>query len=237
MTRRAAPVLGGWCPSAYGGCVQVASRTETGHVRQRNEDSLLVEPDAGVFAVLDGLGGHPAGDVASGLAARALGAALAPPALSDADDPEPLLLSAVEGGHEAIRAAAADDPDLAGMATTVVLSAVRDQQVWLAHVGDSRAYLLTDGRFEQVTRDHGMGGYLTQALGLDGGIAPDVNRVTLSPGSRLLLCSDGLTNMVDDAHVAALLADGDPQQACDALIEAALDAGGVDNVTLVVVQG
>ena len=94
----------------------------------------------------------------------------------------------------------------------------------VAHVGDSRAYLLDgDGRLEQVTQDHGMGGYITQALGLDRGVEPDLVELETPAGSRLLLCSDGLSNMVDEAGIGSLLGEGDAQQACDALVEAALD--------------
>ncbi len=214
--------------------VLVGSRSETGHVRRRNEDSLLVDEEGGVFAVLDGLGGHPAGDVASARAASALGEALGVPALAEADDPKPLLLSAVEGAHQAILSEVARDDDLTGMATTLVLAGVSGDEAWVVHVGDSRAYLLADDRFRQVTEDHGMGGYLTQALGLEGRVHPDTTKVTLSDGARLLLCTDGLTNMVDDANIAAIVSRGDdPQATCDALVQAALDAGGIDNITVV----
>jgi PPM family protein phosphatase len=194
----------------------------------------MVEPEAGVFAVADGLGGHPAGDVASALAVRTMAAALAAPALTDADDPEQLLISAIEGAHEAIRTESSGDLSRTGMATTVVLAAVHDGQAWIAHVGDSRGYVLTDDKLRQVTRDHGLGGYVTQAVGLDSRIEPSTTRLDLAAGSRLLLCTDGLSNMLDDQQIGDLLADGDAQQACDALVTAALDAGGVDNVTVVV---
>ena len=105
----------------------------------------------------------------------------------------------------------------------------------VAHVGDSRAYLLPpDGGLRQVTEDHGMGGYITQALGLDRGVEPDLVQLETPAGSRLLLCSDGLSNMVDEAGIGSLLGEGDAQQACDALVDAALDAGGIDNVTVIV---
>ena len=105
----------------------------------------------------------------------------------------------------------------------------------VAHVGDSRAYLLPpDGGLRQVTEDHGMGGYITQALGLDRGVEPAVAELDTPPGSRLLLCSDGLSNMVDPEAIETLLATGDAEKACDALVEEALDRGGVDNVTVIV---
>lgn len=211
--------------------MKVAYRTEVGHVRQRNEDAVLARPERGVLAVADGLGGHPAGDLASLTAVRSLDAA----PLS-ADSGEGDLRDAAAAAHEAVLATAAEEPGRAGMGTTVVLAVVGPDRARVLHVGDSRAYLLDpQGGLEAVTRDHGMHGYLTQALGLDRDIEPDVAEVTCGPGARLLLCTDGLTNMVDDAELAQLLGRGDAQEACDALVDAALDHGGVDNVTVVVV--
>lgn len=218
-------------PVAYGEQVQVAARTEVGHVRSRNEDALLVARDERVVAVCDGLGGHPAGDVASSLAVESLRESAAEAARS-AD----ALVAAIGAAHQRITASARARPDRHGMATTVVVATLGDGVAHVAHVGDSRAYLLTgDAELRQVTQDHGMGGYLTQALGLDREVAPDVTRLETPPGSRLLLCSDGLTNMVDPAAIETLLAGGDAQRACDALIAEALDRGGIDNVTVVVV--
>ena len=107
----------------------------------------------------------------------------------------------------------------------------------MAHVGDSRAYLLADDELRPLTRDHGIGGYITQALGLDRLVAPDVVRTSIwHAGDRLLLCTDGLTNMVDDKGIAMLLGKGDAAEATDALVEAALANGGIDNVTVIVVE-
>jgi protein phosphatase len=211
--------------------VQIAARTEVGHVRSRNEDALLVAEDERVVAVCDGLGGHPAGDVASALAVESLRASA-----GSARESAEGLVAAIAAAHEAIVADARAHPDRDGMATTVVLAVLDADETRVAHVGDSRAYLLTaEGQLRQVTRDHGMGGYLTQALGLDRDVEPDVADLETPPGSRLLLCSDGLSNMVDHEAIALLLARGDAKQACDALVEEALDRGGIDNVTVVVV--
>lgn len=214
---------------AYGGRVQVAYRTEIGHVRARNEDAVLARPERGILAVADGLGGHPAGDVASLTAMRSLDHA----ALTGRSTPEQLA-EAARVAHEAVLAAG-QEPDRRGMGTTLVLAAVTDSRATVLHVGDSRAYLLgPTGDLRALTRDHGMHGYLTQALGLDRDVEPDVAEVDCPPGSRLLLCTDGLTNMVEDRGIGDLLGRGDAQQACDALVEAALAGGGVDNVTVVV---
>jgi PPM family protein phosphatase len=210
--------------------VQLAARTEVGHVRSRNEDAVVVAAEDGLVAVFDGLGGHPAGDVASAAAAESVRAA-APKAVASAED----LIAAVQAAHDAVLDAAAGDPGRTGMATTAVVATLHGDTARVAHVGDSRAYVLdTDGRLHQVTRDHGMGGYITQALGLDRGVDPDLTEVATPPGTRLLLCSDGLSNMVDAADIGALLGAGDAEAACDALVEAALERGGIDNVTVVV---
>lgn len=211
--------------------MQVAYRTEVGHVRQRNEDALLARPDRGVLAVADGLGGHPAGDVASMTAISSLDKAPLTAESSEAD-----LRSAAQAAHEAIQIAADEEPGRVGMGTTVVVALVGEGSARVLHVGDSRAYLLGPaGGLRALTEDHGVNGYLSQALGLDRAIEPDVVDVECLPGSRLLLCTDGLTNMVDDPTIAQLLGRGDAQEACDVLVDAALDSGGIDNVTLIVV--
>jgi protein phosphatase len=210
--------------------MQVAARTEVGHVRSRNEDALLVAADERLLVVCDGLGGHPAGDLASAAAVGSLrGRAAA--AASSRDE----LVAALHAAPDAVVAVADEDPARAGMATTVVAATVGEGLVLVAHVGDSRAYVLPpDGGLRQVTEDHGMGGYITQALGLDRGVEPDVAELETPPGSRLLLCSDGLSNMVDPEAIGTLLGTGDAEKACDAPVEEALDRGGIDNVTVIV---
>lgn len=215
--------------------MDVASRTEVGHVRRRNEDSLLVDGSTGVVAVADGLGGHPCGDLASQTAVASLRDSLADGPAPGADTGE-WLTAALSVAHLAVLAEAGDDPDRAGMATTAVVAAVTDDQATVAHVGDSRAYLVTGGVLRALTRDHGLGGYITQALGLDRSMVPDVTHVALAAGDRLLLCTDGLTNMVDDKGIALLLGKGDATEATDALVETALANGGIDNVTVIVVD-
>jgi PPM family protein phosphatase len=216
--------------------MKVAARSEVGHVRRRNEDALLVEESAGIVAVADGLGGHPSGDVASRTAVASLQRASSA-SRPTGDELGQWLTDALLTAHQAVVDEAGNDPERAGMATTVVLAIVGDRDLWVAHVGDSRAYLLrSGGELQALTRDHGMGGYLTQALGLDRDIAPDVVHVDAGSGDRLLLCTDGLTNMVDEPGIAALLGDNDVQKATDALVETALDNGGIDNVTVIIVE-
>jgi PPM family protein phosphatase len=200
-------------------------------VRSRNEDALLARPERGLLAVADGLGGHPAGDVASLTALTSVdGSDLS--AESSADD----LRRAAAAAHQAVLDAAREEPGRTGMGTTIVVATVRDTSALVLHVGDSRAYQLgAEGGLAALTEDHGMHGYLTQALGLDREVHPDVAKVDCPPGSRLLLCTDGLTNMVADEDLATLLGRGSAQEAVDGLVEAALEAGGIDNVTVIVV--
>jgi serine/threonine protein phosphatase PrpC len=211
--------------------MDVAYRTEVGQVRSRNEDALLARPERGLLAVADGLGGHPAGDVASLTALTSVdGSDLS--AESSADD----LRRAAAAAHQAVLDAAREEPGRTGMGTTIVVATVRDTSALVLHVGDSRAYQLgAEGGLAALTEDHGMHGYLTQALGLDREVHPDVAKVDCPPGSRLLLCTDGLTNMVADEDLATLLGRGSAQEAVDGLVEAALEAGGIDNVTVIVV--
>lgn len=214
----------------YGVRVQIAYRTEIGHVRTRNEDALLVRPERGLLVVADGLGGHPAGDVASATAVASLDESVLGPESTDRD-----LRQAAQDAHRGVLDAAAQDQGRTGMGTTLVVATLTSGTATVLHVGDSRAYLLRpDLGLVAITEDHGDHGFLSQALGLDRDVQPDVVEVETPPGSRLLLCTDGLTNMVDDDSVADLLGSGDAQEACDALVRAALDAGGVDNVTVIV---
>ncbi|MDQ4131239.1 MAG: protein phosphatase 2C domain-containing protein, partial [Actinomycetota bacterium] len=138
--------------------MQIGSATEVGLVRRRNEDALLVDGDRRVFAVADGLGGHPAGDVASQLAIEVLEKELQ--GLSDGHAPDEVLAEALRAAHEAVMADGWEEPSRRGMATTAVVAHLPqgDREAWVAHVGDSRAYLLHEGQLNQLTRDHTTGG-------------------------------------------------------------------------------
>ncbi len=145
---------------------------------------------------------------------------------------------------------------LQGMGTTLVLAVVSGVTAHLAHVGDSRAYLLRQDRLHRLTEDHSyatelvrgglldpmrasahpLGHTITRAIGMPGDVQPDVRQITLAHGDRLLLCSDGLTKMLADERVEAILGGGDPGTACRALVDAANEAGGDDNVSVVAVD-
>lgn len=224
----------------------VASRTDVGRVRPGNEDALLVTDDARLVAVADGMGGHRAGEVASATAIAALLAGV------ERGDP---IDDAITAANDAVVTRAASDLDLRGMGTTLTTGLVDGSTLRIGHVGDSRAYLLRDGELRQLTTDHSVVAELiaageltedealvdprramiTRALGIDATVEVDVLEVALLPGDRLLLCSDGLTTMVRDDAIAAVLAtEEDPQRAADGLVDAANAAGGADNVTVVV---
>ncbi|MBA3620321.1 MAG: serine/threonine-protein phosphatase [Acidothermales bacterium] len=210
------------------------ARTDVGRVRARNEDALIVDDDLGLYAVLDGLGGHPAGDVASSVAATALREYLTGERLAAAD-PFAVLTEGLLEAHERVLADAGENPDRTHMGTTVVLALVRDGRAWVTHVGDSRAYLLRDGKSEPLTDDHGYAGMLTQALGIVEEPQPDRREVELG-GGRLLLCTDGLTRHISDEGLGDIGGALDVQQAAEDLVDAALEAGGADNITVVVVE-
>lgn len=223
--------------------VQVAARTEVGLVRRRNEDSLFVDEQRRVFAVADGLGGHPAGHLASRLAVDTIASRLSSRPLDETDDVGGALSETLQAAHEAVLEGGQADPSHRGMGTTAVLARVSkdERELWIAHVGDSRAYLLRSGELRQVTSDHTSGGWMggrniTQALGTWGSVTPEVVHHDLQQGDRILLCTDGLTDMVHAPQIARLLgAEEHAERLCDQLVDEAIAEGGRDNVTVVVV--
>lgn len=224
----------------------VASRTDVGRVRPGNEDSLLVVDDLALVAVADGMGGHQAGEVASAMAIESLQVGVEQGA-SIAD--------AITAANTAVVTRAAGDLDLRGMGTTLTAGILDGATLVIGHVGDSRLYLLRDGTLTQVTTDHSVVAELiaagelteaealvdprramiTRALGIEPTVQVDVLELGLTPGDRLLLCSDGLTTMVRDPAIAEILAsETDRERAASELVEAANLAGGADNITVVV---
>jgi serine/threonine protein phosphatase PrpC/uncharacterized membrane protein len=227
-----------------------AVASDVGLLRDGNEDSAFAGPR--LLAVADGMGGHAAGEVASAAAIAALeqldGLGV------DAGDPEEALRDAMSDANRTVRDMVAADAELEGMGTTVTAVLVDDEYAWLAHVGDSRAYLYRDGALSQITRDH----TFVQQLVDEGRIAPeeasthpqrnlitrvldgretldlDFDRLDLVPGDRLLLCSDGLSAVVSDRSLAEVLAGTTPDEAVRRLVDLALRGGGPDNVTCIV---
>ena len=225
---------------------RVGARTDVGRVRKGNEDSYMArEP---LFAVADGMGGHRGGGVASKLALDTLKKA----ARGTLALPE-----VVKEANQAVYRKASTDRALSGMGTTLTAVLAEGEHLKLAHVGDSRAYLVREGSLQRITKDHTLvermvdegritpedaeihpqRSILTRALGVDEDVQIDQATIEARPGDRVVLCSDGLTGMVGEDRIMEILSQhDDPQTASEALVDAANEAGGVDNVTVVVID-
>ncbi|HEX5990834.1 MAG TPA: Stp1/IreP family PP2C-type Ser/Thr phosphatase [Solirubrobacterales bacterium] len=225
-----------------------AFRSDTGRQRSANEDAVYVRSP--IFVVADGMGGAQAGEVASKAAAEAFDRDL-----PDAP-PERVLRETIEAANREIHELAHTDPSRAGMGTTITAAIVdaSNEEVCIGHVGDSRAYRLREGRLEQLTRDHSLveemrrkgqltdaqaedhpqRSIITRALGPEPEVQVDVQTVPAQDGDVFLICSDGLTTMLDDETIARLLTRATSLQAAvRALVDEANRAGGRDNITVV----
>jgi protein phosphatase len=225
-----------------------------GRVRSVNEDNYLARDDTGIWAVADGMGGHRGGDVASEIACEALGSAFTERTVEG-------LVDAIDQANRAVFRAGSDDPDLTGMGTTIVALAVvaerDDELLAVANVGDSRVYRYTVGDLEQLTDDHSLVAELvregtlspeeaavhpqrnivTRVLGVYDSVPVDAVAIEPRAGDRYVLCSDGLFNEVPENAIAAVLRQvSEPAEAADELVRLAVDGGGRDNVTVVVVD-
>ena len=229
--------------------------SDVGRHREINEDNLFSGET--VFAVADGMGGHAAGEVASEAALEPI-RALDGAAYDDAKAATDALRAAVESANRTVVSQAKADPNLAGMGTTLTAVLLRGNRLHLAHVGDSRAYLLRDAEdINQLTTDHTLveqlvqdgrlsrdevsshpqRSVITRAIGVDVDVDVDTLEQVLQPGDQVLLCSDGLSGPVSDAEIAdLLLTEPDGQRAVDTLIQAANNAGGPDNITVVLLR-
>jgi PPM family protein phosphatase len=229
--------------------LRVGAATSRGRIRELNEDAYGVRARQGQFVVCDGMGGAPAGEVASQIAVDAILALLrkarARRAVSGAGGRQYLphsrcLADAVRASNRYIYKQAHANPDQAEMGTTVVSAWIRDHVASIAHVGDSRAYVWRDERLELLTRDHSLAEaqhVLVRVLGREPEVEVDVLEAPVLPGDCLLLCSDGLTRMVAEPALEAIIRSmREPQRICDALVEAANRNGGADNITVVVVE-
>lgn len=231
--------------------LRVAAQTDVGRVRERNEDSYYT--GTSVFAVADGLGGHRAGEVASSAALEALEELDTKPSAVAARE----LAAGVRRGNRTVYERAQQDPELRGMGTTMTAVAIHGGAAHVAHVGDSRFYLIRDGAISQVTEDHTVvarmvaEGRLTpeqaeshpqrslllRALGAEDQVDVDETQVPLKEGDRLLLCSDGLYAVVADEDILEMSSGApDLDEVCRNLVDAANSRGGPDNITVVLVE-
>ena len=226
---------------------QSAGVTDTGRKRRRNEDSFVHAPP--LFAVADGVGGAQAGEVASQLAAAALKEGPA------AGDPQERVVALIQEANRRVFQRANEDSAASGMGTTITAALVEEDVVWFGHVGDSRAYLVRDRELEQLTEDHSLvwelmrsgklspeeaethpqRSVITRAVGTDPDVDVDTFPIEPKDGDVFLICSDGLTDMIDDATILEVVERhrGDLEGAARALVQAANRNGGEDNITVV----
>lgn len=246
--------------------IKAAGMTDVGCVRKHNEDNLLVDPSLGLFVVADGLGGHAAGEVASQIVVERVAEFVAQ--TKEKDRTWPLeydtnlsfdgnrLKVALLLSDQAIAEDIRRNPERETMGSTVVAGLVSHRKVTLAHVGDSRAYLVGRTGIQQVTRDHSwvaeqvahgiltpsearvhpFRNVITQALGNGGDLEIEVQELELADSDRLLLCSDGLSGMVGDQQIWDIIQNApDLDRAVESLVSAARENGGEDNITAVLV--
>ena len=213
-----------------------AFRTDVGKVRANNQDAPIVSEKLRLYGVADGMGGHKGGEVASTSARDNL--------LRELEGKTPsvaALSGAIEEVNRQIYHQQEHDDALTGMGTTLSVLWMSDNFVYIGHVGDSRVYLLRDGEFKQMTLDHSLveqlvRNIITRAIGTDESVEVDVVVEERRKGDLWLACSDGLHGLVDDRQMRDALRQYAPEKAADVLLKAALDAGGRDNVTLVIVH-
>jgi protein phosphatase len=233
--------------------------TDAGLVRSNNEDRCFVSAADGLFIVADGMGGHAAGEVASTMAIRLVCDQVLPRLreAGAAEEPDALLVDTVHTANLAIAQASERTPAWKGMGTTLTILLLRAGQAHLVHAGDSRMYRYRDGQLVQFSDDHSLVGdqlrqglitaaeaetsslrnILLQAVGTTAELEICRKQLPLAEQDRFLLCSDGLTDMLSDRQISALIAStSDLHQLCDLLVAEAKGAGGKDNIAVVLVQ-
>jgi len=236
--------------------LRAAAGSDVGRRRAANEDHYALAPDIGLYLVADGLGGHVAGQIASEMAAEAALRTIRTLEGAGTSLAEKLRYAVIAANRE-VHETARRRRELAGMGTTLVGLLAQDGRAALAHVGDSRAYLVRGERIRQLTDDHSLVGelvrrreisadaarehpqrhVLTRAVGVRATVEPDLAEMTPEAGDVFLLCSDGLTGHVRDEEIARAVSGGvEPQEAVDHLIRMANERGGEDNITVALVR-
>ena len=241
--------------------VRYAALSDVGRVRKQNQDSWMADHKQGLFMVSDGMGGQARGDLASRIVVETL-----PPLLHNrlsgkldlaSPDTARIIKTALADLSRKVRDEGRKRPDLTGLGATLVAALVRGYRAMLFHMGDSRAYLLREGKLSRLTRDHSIvqmlldsgeiqpqdaahhpaKGRITQAIGMKGRARADTQLVELTPGDRLMLCCDGLTDMLTDGDIERTLRRQTvPDTACKHLVAMANANGGRDNITVVLVD-
>lgn len=239
--------------------IAVGASTDVGMVRQGNEDNFFAEADdrRGVFVVADGMGGHAAGEVASEMAVQIIARHLLPMTSVKQEGASGLVAKAMQDANRAIYDRMLAETDKQGMGTTASVMFLSDHGYLIGQIGDSRAYLLRDGALSQITKDHSYvqeqvdaglltpeqaryhpySNVITRCVGASDEVEADIYTGEARVGDVFLLCSDGLTGMVDDRRLQQLLlARSGPGRIVDSLIAEANGRGGLDNITAVVIQ-
>jgi protein phosphatase len=238
------------------------SRTDPGRARDNNEDAASFDEDTRLGVLADGMGGYNAGEIASGMATAFIKSEMAR-WLSEAGknakvrEVRRALEICVDNANRSIYNAANSNAHYSGMGTTLVVAVFQDTNLMLGHIGDSRCYRLRHGDFQQITKDHSLlqeqidagmitpeqaatsnyKNLVTRALGVEDAVMLELNEHQVEVGDLYVMCSDGLSDMVDDAEIAAiLLADASLDQKADRLVAAANEHGGRDNITVLMVQ-
>ena len=239
--------------------LQLVGQTDVGRARTNNEDAFTLAPASGLAVLADGMGGYNAGEVASNMATSFIRSELGRwlrEASSQASDAEVrrAMDICVDNANRAIFNAANTNPQYAGMGTTLVVAVFRDNRVLLGHVGDSRCYRLREGKLQQITRDHSLlqeqidaglitpeqaafsanKNLVTRAVGVEDTVLLETHQHDVLDGDLFLMCSDGLSDMLDDAGIAQVLQQHESlESGTRALIDAANDAGGKDNISVI----
>lgn len=241
--------------------MKIVAKTDRGHVRETNQDAYAVGEfsDEVVWAVVcDGMGGAAGGNIASALAVKVISDKINASYREKMRDVsiKNMLDSALTAANIEVYDMADAKPELHGMGTTVVCAIVRDNQAFIAHAGDSRAYVLTDGTINQITTDHSMvqdllsrgkitdeqaanhpnKNIITRAVGVDKSIEIDFDQVDLDDNSTLILCTDGLSNYVSNDEIVEIMSDGKHYAFADRLVQKANENGGGDNITVVAIS-
>jgi PPM family protein phosphatase len=242
--------------------IEIHAAVDPGRARSNNEDSVATDADVALVVLADGMGGYNAGEVASNMATSFIRTELGRwlrEASAQATDTEVkrAMDICVDNANRAIFDAANANPQYAGMGTTLVVAVFRQQHVLLGHVGDSRCYRLRAGRLTQITRDHSLlqeqidaglitpeqaafsanKNLVTRAVGVEDTVLLETHQHDLMPGDLYLMCSDGLSDMLDDPGIAQLLMSSESlESTCQTLVDAANDAGGKDNISVILVR-
>src|SRR6202162_2657924 len=248
--------------------IEIGARTDLGRVRKNNEDCYLIDSSLQLFVLSDGMGGEAHGEVASNLAVQTVlthcrqgensrATPIFGESRTDVSDRTNRLASAIHLANRKVFETASSNDEQKGMGATIVAAWIEAQRLSIAHVGDSRAYLLRAGSMDQLTADHSLvaekvrvgiltpqeadaselQSVLTRAVGTNSSVEVDTDEQALLVGDFVLLCSDGLTRMVTDPEIAStLLTTASAQESADRLVELANDNGGVDNVSVIVLQ-